>query len=135
MSKYNFRMTKNINYNEDKYFDDLDVKEMVKLDKKLDKKLYKLEKNFDEKYKQELIKKIRGRMRIVDIVPIDVKPIIIISMINLSMEYVRNIGDSENFRLNLKDKIDEFRNEKKMTKYKKKLNNYYFELDSMMECD
>lgn len=125
MSKYNFRVKKIINYNEDKYFDNLKIKEMVK----------KCDKKFDEKYKQELIKKIRERIRLVEIVPIDIKPIMVISMIDVSMEYVRNVGDSENFRLNLKGKIDEFRIEKRMSKFKKKLNNYYLELDSMMECD
>lgn len=114
-----------INYNEDKYFDDLGIEEikMPKVDVK------------SSEYKSKLIGKIREKMSVVDIVPSDVKPIIIISTIDLGMEYIRNIGDSENFRLCVKNKINEFRNEKQMSKYKKKLNKYYNELDSMMECD
>lgn len=123
MSKYNFRMKKVINYDENKYYDDLGVKEMVKVFK------------FDEYYKQSLIKKIREKTLLSNDVSMDMKPVVINDLLMLSMEYIRNIGDSENFKLTVKNKIDEMRVEKKMSRYRKKLNKYYLELDSMMECD
>lgn len=118
MCKYNLRERKMINYNEDKYYDNV-----IEIENKI----------VNESYKQSLIKKIREQMRIINIVPEEIKPVVIISIIDLSMEYIRFVGDSENFRLSVKNKIEEFRFEKKMSKYKKKLNKYYLELDSMME--
>jgi hypothetical protein len=118
MSKYNLRMKKATNYDENKYYDDLGIKENVKV--------------FDDYYKQSLIKKIREKTLISNNVSFDMKPIVINEILVLSMEYIRNIGDSENFRLTVKNKINEMRGEKKMSRYKKKLNKYYLELDSMM---
>lgn len=115
-------MTKAMNYDENKYYDDLGIKE--------EKKNVNV---FDECYKQSLIKKIREKMLASENVPIDMKGIVINQILTLSMEYIRNIGDSENFRLTVKNKINEMIKEKKMARYKKKLNKYYLELDSMMD--
>lgn len=121
---YNLRKTKRINYNEDAYYETIGISEEAPI---------KSINPHKERHKNMLIEKIRNKIRIANMVSDEVKPIFIMATIDLGMEYVRKIGDSENFRLRVKEKIDEMRYEEKMMEYKTKLHKYYNELDCMMD--
>ena len=124
--RYNLRTTKRINYNEDAYYESIGIREEKDL-------------SFDKQnayvayIKNMLIEKIRNKIRITNMVSDELKPMFIMATIDLGMEYIRKIGDSENFRLRMKEKINEMRYEEKMMEYKTKLHKYYNELDCMMD--
>lgn len=125
---YNLRPRKvMINYDENAYFDSIGVEEMIV--KKFDNQLEK------EEYKLRLISSLRIYLHAAHNEPIKTRPMYIMEAINLGMEYIRNIGDSENLKIVIKNKIQEFQNEHKMVTYKNKLKRYFYELDSMMDID
>lgn len=117
-----------INYDEDAYFDSIGVEEMI-VHNKFDNQVEK------EKYKLRLISSLRMFLHAAYNAPDTIRHIYAMECITASMEYIRNIGDSENFKQVIKNKIQEFMKEPKMATYKNKLKKYFTELDNMMEID
>jgi hypothetical protein len=119
---YNLRPRKAINYDENSYFDSIGVKEMMI--KRIDKKAY------SEKYKLQLIMTLRHNLALAHNAPINIRHFYAIECIENGMEYIRKIGDSENFKLAVKNKIQEFKDEPKILCFKNKLEKYLDELNN-----
>ena len=124
---YNLRPRKVINYNENSYFDSIGVEEVII--KNVDKQAY------SEKYKLRLICALRYNLALAHNAPIKFRRFYAMECIETGMEYIRKIGDSENMRLVIKNKIQEFKDDSRMLLFKDKLEKYFYELDSMMEID
>lgn len=118
---YNLRPRKMINYDENAYFDSIGIEEM-----KIKKFVNQAEK---EKYKLRLICQLRSALHAAHNAPIKMRLFYAMESINYGMEYIHNIGDSENLRLVIKNKIHEFMNEPKMIIYKNQLEKYFDQLN------
>jgi len=116
-----------INYDENAYFDSIGVEEITI--KNVDKH------NYNEKYKLRLILSLRDNLALAHNAPIKYRRFYAMECIETGMEYIRKIGDSEHFKLVIKNKIQEFKDDSRMLFFKDKLQKYFDELDSMMEID
>ena len=116
-----------INYDENAYFDSIGVEEVTI--KNVDKKTY------SDNDKLRLICALRYNLALAHDAPIKFRRFYAMECIETGMEYIRKIGDSENLKLVIKNKIQEFKDDSRMSFFKNKLEKYFDELDSMMEID
>lgn len=116
---YNLRPRKAINYDENSYFESIGIEEL---------KIKKIDKKQDEEYKLQIICNLRNSLHLAHMAPIKHRHIFVMQCIDAGMEYIRKIGDSENLKLVIKNKIAEFKDEPKMKLFKNTLNEYYNEL-------
>jgi hypothetical protein len=119
---YNLRPRKAINYDENSYFESIGIEELKIKNTKNESY------DDDEDCKSQIICNLRNSLNLANMAPIKHRHIFVMQCIDDGMEYIRKIGDSENLKLVVKNKIGEFKDKPKMKRFKNKLNEYYNEL-------